>query len=340
VFLAAGFYTTYRTENYLTILWRIAKCDWRPPGKNFAMEACSYVLPDLYRNGMLLLDVDPRVTRAARNADVILTGNSTAFTTFTTKTFDNQIEFFFRKKGLKIFIVAAEGSGFRFRKLIFDKLKLHPKIMILNLDDLILDALHDWNRELVFNPDQFIIPFRLARLAVDFQFTVCSQGDAAADDRIPWLRRLLSWLPSGDLQALQDFYCHGTRKAAWKNLDNGAAPVDWEKKPTRHMQLTELPVSDIGYFELYWRRARTVMSTPTVSESCLILHIVPSLHRSYDAFRAVAVKLGRPFVFPELRPEKNWWMYDGSHMYDESAERWTAEFLTLLEPHIDHCLGK
>jgi hypothetical protein len=339
-FLSASVYTTYRTGNYLAVLWHIARCDWRPPGKNFAMEACSYALPNFYRNGLLLLDIDPRVTRAAREADVLLTGNSTAFTTFTTKTFDNQIELFFRKKGLKIFIVATEGSGFRFRKLIFDRLQLRPRIMILNIDDLLYDALQDWNRELVFNPDQFIIPFHLARLAVDFQFTVCSAGDATAEDRIPGLRRVLSWLSSGGLRALQRFYCHGQTRPLWKNLDNGAGPVWWDKKPTRHMQLTEAPVSDRGNFDLYWRRAVTVLASPTVRDSCLILHIVPSLHRSYDALRAVAAKMGRPFVFPELTPEKNWWMYDGSHMYDDSAERWTAEFLELLEPHIDRCLAK
>ena len=338
LFVSAGAYTTVQTRNYLTVLWRIANCDWRAPGKNFAMDGCAYVISDFYRNSLLLLDIDPRVTKAAREADVILTGNSTAFTTFTTKTFDNQIELFFRKKGLKLFIVAAEGSGFRFRSMIYDKQQLRPKIAIPSLDDLAADALQDSNRELVFNPDQFIIPFHLTRFAIELQHAICTLNDPASD-RNPRLRRVLSWLPGKSIEALRAFYCHGTYIATWKNLDNGIAPVSLPKKETNRIQLVEKPESDMREFPMYWRRAQMMISSRTLAELCLLLHLVPSGHRSYDSLREVAKRLGNPFVFPDVKPEKNWWLYDGSHMYDDTAERWTAEFLAQLEPQIDKCLA-
>ena len=345
VFVATAAYTTYKTNNYLAIFWRIAHCDWRPPGKNFVMVYCrkvvggrtqEEVIPYLYRNGALLFDIDPRLTAAARRADVILTGNSTAFATFATKIFDNQIEHFFRKKGLRIFIVAAEGSGFRLRKIIFDKLQLRPKITIPTLDDLQVDVLQDWNRDLVFSPDQFVVPFRAVRLAIELQYTICTMADDSAEGRNPLLRSMLSWLP---VKALQAIYCNGNYKTYWRNLDTGLEPIYWEKRETLHQQILESPDSSMVYFDMYWRRAKMMMSSPTLSKSCLIFHLIPSSYRSYDGLAEVAKRLGKPFVFPEIKAEKNWWMFDGSHMDDDLAERWTAEFLTLLEPHIDTCLA-
>jgi hypothetical protein len=45
-------------------------------------------------------------------------------------------------------------------------------------------------------------------------------------------------------------------------------------------------------------------------------------------------------VFPDIGPEKGYYVYDGSHMDDDSAERWTKEFIRLLDPHINECLAR
>lgn len=129
VFLFVGAITAYLSNGYLSPLWRIAECNWKPPGENYVMAECDPIISPFYRLGSLYLDVDPKLTAALRKADVVITGNSRTLYTFAVNLRNNPIEEYFRKKNLKAFIVAEEGSGFRFRKMVLEKLKSIQKLL-------------------------------------------------------------------------------------------------------------------------------------------------------------------------------------------------------------------
>jgi D-alanyl-lipoteichoic acid acyltransferase DltB (MBOAT superfamily) len=58
------------------------------------------------------------------------------------------IERYFAQRGLRYFVLASEGSGFRFTQLILKRLAVKPKILMI-------DVLEDTTRHVVLYPDRF-----------------------------------------------------------------------------------------------------------------------------------------------------------------------------------------
>lgn len=110
------------------------------------MAGCDGVVSEFYQNDALYLGVDKVLEKSLREADVVITGNSRTIDTFVTKPTDNQIEQYFQKRHLRAFTVAQEGSGFRFRMLLLQRLGIKPRIALVNTDDMAVDLLKDYNR--------------------------------------------------------------------------------------------------------------------------------------------------------------------------------------------------
>jgi hypothetical protein len=51
----------------------------------------------------------------------------------------------------------------------------------------------------------------------------------------------------------------------------------------------------------------------------------------------MATAMNAPFVFPAVH---NLYSFDGSHLWPESSERWSAEFVKKADPYIDRCLNR
>lgn len=146
IFIVVGAFAIYQSDSYLLVFRKIARCDWRPPGENYVMAGCDGVVSEFYQNDALYLGVDKVLEKSLREADVVITGNSRTIDTFVTKPTDNQIEQYFQKRHLRAFTVAQEGSGFRFRMLLLQRLGIKPRIALVNTDDMAVDLLKDYNR--------------------------------------------------------------------------------------------------------------------------------------------------------------------------------------------------
>jgi hypothetical protein len=328
IFLAAGIATTLKTQNYITILWRIGNCPWKAPHDNYVMIECPYAISDFYRIGSMFLDIDPRVTGALRKADVIVTGNSQTVATFMLGPKDNQLDEYFRSKNLNYFIMAQEGSGFRFRKLMVENLKLTPKISVINSSDLAADLINDWNRELVFNPDRFKLPFKFTYWAIEMQKNICTR--IAAKTGVT----SIGWID----ERLETAYCKGTWTSNWLNLENGMMYFRYDRPVTKRQQIVEFEDKAMSYIDVYMARAKNMLATDGWKRSCVIFYMVPAPINFPEVARTVAKRTNKPYVDPPVGPEKDYWVYDTSHMEVDTAKRWTKEFIPLLNPEIDKCV--
>lgn len=321
LFLGAGSYTTYVSGGYLTPLWRIAECTWRPPAENLVMVECD-VFTTLYRQGIMFLDIEPRLTNSLRKADVIVTGNSRTIEAFAIFPKDNQLEVYFRKKGLKFFILAEDGSGFRYRKMLLDQLEVRPRIGLINTEDLSMDMFEDSNREIFFAPDRFWLPFKVIHFAIELQKYICTSD-----------------IQGYVMDHLKKFYCNGTRKTFWRNVDTGTYLLpDKERLPTARMSIIESADTRIGNIDLFRRRMNVMNTSYAWQKNCILFYLVPSPSSSLEVARVLAKETNRPFVFAPIGKEKNYFVYDSSHMEVDTALRWTEEFIQILDPQIDKCL--
>jgi hypothetical protein len=296
------------------------------------MMGCKGVIAPFYRNGALYLGIDKRLEKSLREADVVITGNSRTIETFVTRQRDNQIEQYFQKRHLRAFVLAQEGSGFRYRLLILGKLGIKPKIALINSDDVTVDLLQDFNREIVFNPDRFILPFRANHLAIAMQHAICVSENKNSD----WY----GWL----VRRAQDFYCHGEEPSVWENVGFGTLLLADHRYPTKAAgPITQSPGPDpeLSAMDLYWRNTQTMLSGDTWRDTCIILYMIPGVGAlGAGALPELAHRTGFPYVYPDIDPSKHYFSYDGSHMDVDTSERWTREFLAELGPKLDACLAK
>ena len=307
------------------ILLNIGKCEYRPPGPNYVHVGCDmFPFPGFYRQAILFLNIEPHLSKAVRGADVIVTGNSTTIETFAIKGDGNLIDQYFENMNLKFFLLAEDGSGFRFRKMVFEHLEIKPKIVLMNIDDLASDVLQDANREIIFNPEKFEYPFKLSHFAIELQKSICDSNVEGA---------LL-------VRVLEPIYCRGEIPTQWRNIVTGGYINSHSRSPTKRMKIENDYSVPINTLDVYKRRMNVVLKSEVWRNSCIILYQVPGPSGTQLGIsQEIAKFYGLPFVNPEVTDAHNYYVYDGSHMEEDTAKRWTAEFLKLLDPHMRKCLG-
>lgn len=82
---------------------------------------------------------------------------------------------------------------------------------------------------------------------------------------------------------------------------------------------------------------RAFLSGLSVKPDCVILTIVPSDETKLGTASAIAKALGMTLAMPEVAGLQT---FDGSHLDQTSAERWSDAFLKSAGPQIRGCLGK
>ena len=74
-----------------------------------------------------------------------------------------------------------------------------------------------------------------------------------------------------------------------------------------------------------------------VQEDCVILTMIPTAGTKIGNVKAIAAALHKDLVTPEI-PELQ--TFDGSHLDQQSAERWSQAFFEAAGPEIRSCLEK
>jgi hypothetical protein len=72
-----------------------------------------------------------------------------------------------------------------------------------------------------------------------------------------------------------------------------------------------------------------------VDRGCVILTLVPTVETKRAEAMAIAAKLGHDLLAPQI---DGLLTFDGSHLDEASAERWSAAFLREAGPRIRRCV--
>jgi hypothetical protein len=311
-FVSTGAISAALSGSYLTIPWHIRSCNLMPPESGLILADCADVSTKFYYSGSIYLGIEKPLIESLAKADVVIIGNSRTQLSFASKAVDR----YFQRKGLRYFILGSEGSGFRFNMLMLERLNIRPKVLLVNNEIYFVDVLSDANKSVVLDPERF------APMMSVFYHT----------------KKIVQPICTGAATPLRDFYCSGDGKSNWRNPETGALYIDYksyEKSGLKRIPVKDVPETRIHYFDLFMKNAKAFLASPSISGSCRINYIVPSLDSSVDLARKMAQAMNTPFIFPPIR---DYFSFDGSHLWPESSERWSAEFLELADPFIDRCL--
>jgi hypothetical protein len=94
--------------------------------------------------------------------------------------------------------------------------------------------------------------------------------------------------------------------------------------------------SDVQSWPERAERARSFLSRLNIDRSCVVLTLVPSSVTPSDEAAYLANTLGLPLIAP-ARPDLM--TFDGSHLDDASAERWSESFFEKADRTLDSCLS-
>lgn len=329
VMVVAGAVTFWFSNSTIAILTGIGKCEASGYAGDNYMVACAGVPVANYNTAAMFLGVEQRAIDYLSKADVVVLGNSRTHRSFSAPAFQR----YFAGKGLTHYVLAAEGSGFRFSSTILARQQIRPKILLINLESFYADKLNEIQQQMVDQPQRnarqygwFATAQWLQRRACSPAVTAIAADTAGVAALLP--ERFWSWLAGT--------YCNGTLPASWRSARDGT--VSWVP-PAR---LVNKPIvydrqSRLGIAGKVLRNARAFYREIASPGSCSILYLVPSPLSSPALGEKVAAELEVAWVFPEVPGLQT---YDRSHMDPQNSEVWATAFTAALDNAIDHCLTR
>lgn len=310
VFLIAGIATIIKFDSYFTDFWKIRKCSPEGYASQDFMTSCAGIKIDRYSFGSIYLGSQKNAVKNAEDADVIVFGNSRTMRSFSTDAIDN----YFRSKGLTYMVLASEGASFRSAVLTADKMKLSPKIVMVNNEIFISDKVSAGFRELVDFPDKYKTRFDFFNMAQTVQRSACASN-------VDWLKK---------------FYCLGKSKGNWRSASTGR--LKWDLIAADEKQELVIPRKDIGarVVPKFIPNAKELIGHSDFQKSCPILYIVNSPVSSADMLEGIGNAFDVQTIYTEL---DKLYTYDKSHLDRPNSEKWAQEFVKELDPLIEVCLS-
>jgi hypothetical protein len=129
------------------------------------------------------------------------------------------------------------------------------------------------------------------------------------------------------------FVC-GAAIAVYRDRDTGV----WRRTgiaPFEAKPVSDGGPSDVERWDSYARLGEKFVAELPVDRSCVLLTIVPTVKTRRAEAQAIAARLGLDLVVPQVDGLRT---FDGSHLDDASAERWSAAFLRDAGPRIRQCV--
>jgi hypothetical protein len=264
---------------------------------------CSATSYGDYDHGAILLGLEPAVTAAAANAQVLFIGNSRTQFGFSTKTTAD----WFSSLSVSYYLLGFSHFEYdTFEAPLLRKLRPQAKVYVINIDSF-------FERSKT-GPGKTVM------------------GDASARNRYEEKRQ---W------QRIHKAICTtfkavcGHDVAIFRSRSTGAWFVNSDR-------FTREPVSyaeDIDQKKLasYTALGNEFLPSLSADRACTILTVVPTVKTPVGTAKAVAAALGLNLVAPRLAGLIT---FDQSHLDPESAQRWSAQFLEEAGPQIRKCLSE
>ncbi|HEU5296761.1 MAG TPA: hypothetical protein VFU71_18410 [Burkholderiaceae bacterium] len=255
-----------------------------------------------YDHGAFWFGLEPQAKRAVSEADVVFIGSS-------------RLQFALsganRQQWFKALGISHYLLGFSHSETVsyFDPLlaKLHPraKVYVLNVDRLFEDRVTAPTEQLLHSHDARQ-RYEEKRNWQAIHARVCGALPALCGNAI------------GVYRTRTD--------GSWRRL--GSAPFAGQST-------SDGKPSNVERWDRYAALAEAFVERLPVDRGCVILTLVPTVQTKRDEALAIAAKLGLPLVSPQLDGLRT---FDGSHLDEASATRWSNAFLQAAGPQLRHCV--
>jgi len=284
---------------------------------NHFLAYCHTVRFGDYEHYAYYHESEPQAVAQVKAADVVFLGSSNTQFAFST----SAVTDFFKEQSISHYVLGfGHGAQSGVAKAVASKLQLKPALWVVNADPFFTGEMNA-TFERIHQPDsQSILPAWL-------QTNIHGEHT-----RKRWLqaeqRRQCN---SSDASAL---WCSGAADTLHRNILNGHWTVE------NYRENLERPVgldnaSYVDNLASYSNHAQRFIEELGIDPACLIITATPRTDTPESYARQLAEQIGSPFVAPSLDGLKT---IDDFHLDPESAQRWSAAFLSELSPHLSTCL--
>lgn len=272
-------------------------------GSNAYLTDCTAKSYGDYDHGAFWFGLEPQAQRAAASADVLIVGSSRlefAFSGAATAKWFSQI-------GIRYYLLGFSNTeNVVFFAPLLAKIRPRAKVYVINVDRF-------------FDDDRVSPPVERILRDRDIQ--------KRYEEKQTWQS-----LHKG-ICAVLPLIC-GTAVAVYRERESGV----WHLKGTGRLDAEN--VSDgqprnVERWDQYARLGEKFLAQLPVDRSCVILTIVPTVETRRAEAMAIAAKLGLDLLAPQIDGLRT---FDGSHLEEASAERWSAAFLREAGPRIRKCV--
>jgi hypothetical protein len=281
----------------------IFSCPGRGYGPDSYLAYCGAPQYGDFDHGALWYGLQPDIQRFLTAADVLFLGNSRMQFGFSSDTTDR---WFAALPATYYLMGFAYWENYSFEWPLMKRLKLHPKVYIVNLD-LFFESTKTGPAEIVMGGGDVYAHYQGKRLWQIPHQLACSRSATVCGNSEAFFRSIQTG---------------GYRR---EGGDSGRFPASFDDGVDQAL------LSD------YLKRGREFFSSISIDHRCVILTVVPSLGTKSGTMKALADGLGFTFVAPQI---SGLTMFDHAHLDRPSAERWSRAFFEAAGPRIRQCLGR
>lgn len=260
-----------------------------------------------YDHGALWFELEKTTKEAASQATVLFIGNSRMQFGLST----NEVEGWFESQALDYYLLGfSHDENHLFFGPLVRKIRPEAKIYILNVDNFFRNKLSGPANSVMYDQESRN-RYRQKLYWRKIHERICGAIAVLCGNSNSFIRRRTNgaWVFKG-----ADFLAQ---------FDFSDQPVLFDGSVNRET------LAD------YESAARSFLASIAADSKCVVLTNIPNSDTSAGTARALADRLGLPFVAPEMAGLST---FDGSHLDPESAARWSTVFVDALAPHLQQCL--
>lgn len=255
-----------------------------------------------YDHGAFWFGLEPQARRAAADADVLFVGSSRLQLAFGGAAAAR----WFSSPRIRYYLLGFSNSEtVAFFGPLLSKIRPRARAYVINVDRLFDDRVSPPTEQILGDRDI------LERYKEKQTWQVLHRGLCAA-------------LPVACGKAVAIYRMRET--GTWLRMGSGR----FETK-----QVSDGQPSNVERWNQYAMLGEKFLAQLPVDPSCVFLTIVPTVETKRAEAIAIAAKLGRDLLTPQIDGLRT---FDGSHLDEASAERWSAAFLQEAGPQIRRCV--
>jgi hypothetical protein len=292
------------------VLFSTVGCDAFDRDRTHYMAYCDNGRDGHYDQAAFIYDLEHGVRPSLDSANVIFLGSShmqVAMSTDALETFETN------NSGVRPYLMAfGYFEQDIFAAAVIRELRPAPKVVVINADPFFSASMSAGARRLLENPGIERANAVAKKVWHSFAHAPCADGGRSA----------AAWLECG------------TANTIYRSRTDGRW-IFHGPRPFKDTLPTPTFSPDSAEFARYAVNAERFLKTFAMDRKCVVITLVPEGAVPESVARNVADRIGATFIAPRL---EHLGSSDASHLDTESAERWSAAFLVLLEPVLKRCL--